>query len=735
MAGKRARTRRAGIVGAAGAAYSPRVTIAPDVTLSHYRLIERLGQGAMGEVWLAEDTQLPRRVAVKLLAPHLASDREAVERLLREAQAAASVDHPAVVTVYEAGTENGRPYIVMQRVEGETLEQRLARGPLPIAEAVRIVAAIADALAEVHALGIVHRDLKASNIVLSAHGPRVLDFGIASIKGSPQLTGTGMYLGTPVAMSPEQIRGLPPDNRSDLWALGVLLYRCLTGIEPFDGPSFEVVARRVLEDQPPPPSRLRLEIGPDLDFMVAKLLRKDPAHRYARAEDLIADLESCEACQVTPVAPPEPSVPRLAVLPFEVLSPEADDAFLASGLAEDLMVDFARVRGLRVVSRAEIAALRDRGAPARTLGRELGADFLLQGSVRRAGPRARISAQLVRASDGYMVWAERFDRTIEDLFEVQAEVSRHIVEALRVTLSPDERAMLDRAPTRNAEAYALYLKARERLAEGDRAGNEHAEVMLRQALALDPQFALAMGALAVCYGVRTFRWMMPDEATKALDWADRALALEPGLIDPLYARAVVGVSRGDPAMVRAAAEPILDRDPDDAQALEWAAFAMTATQEPSAMVPRLEALAEAHPDSPRITIQAASANEMAGNAARAATLHRLSIERLTEYLERKPFDAHARSLLAGQLAIVGNLAAGLVQIERALALAPDDGRVWYNAACMYARAGNADRAIEILKQYFGPHPGRGIGWPHRDPDLAILRGHPVLDELFPVDRS
>src|SRR2546425_3797439 len=210
--------------------------------VSHYRLLSKIGAGGMGEVWLAEDTQLPRKVAVKLLPRDAARDPQAVARLLREAQAAATVDHPAVVTVYEAGVSSGAPYLVMQRVEGETLSERLTRGPLPVAEAVTLAERVADALAEVHALGIVHRDLKPSNIILGPRGPKVVDFGVASLKGAAELTSPGSVIGTPLTMSPEQVTGRPADNRSDLWALGVVLYAALTGREPFAG---ETLASRI----------------------------------------------------------------------------------------------------------------------------------------------------------------------------------------------------------------------------------------------------------------------------------------------------------------------------------------------------------------------------------------------------------------------------------------------------------------------------------------------------------
>jgi TolB-like protein/predicted Ser/Thr protein kinase len=477
------------------------MSITEPATISHYRLTEPIGKGAMGEVWLAEDTQLPRQVAVKLLPRHLAGDPDAVERLQREAQAAASIDHPAVVTVYEAGIADGRPYIVMQKVDGETLERRLARGPMDTNEALQLALDIADALAEVHALGIVHRDLKPANIIMSARGPRILDFGIASVKGSPRMTAAGIAVGTPLAMSPEQIRGLPADNRSDLWSLGVILYQALTGRRPFEGDTFEAVMYRVLNEEPPSPGALREGISRDLEYAVMKLLRKDPEHRYLRAEDMMADLKCClvEVAQPAggrPAAPADAGAgapPRIAVLYFDVMSAAPDDRFLADGLVDDLIVDLTRVENVHVAARAEVQPYRDRGLPPRTLARELSVDYVLLGSVRRAGNRTRISVQLVRAGDGHTLWAERFDRTLEDLFDMQAEVSKRIVDALRVALKPEEREMLDRSPTKSREAYTFYLRALELLDRG-RDDNRRAEALLKEALSLDPDFALAGGA-------------------------------------------------------------------------------------------------------------------------------------------------------------------------------------------------------------------------------------------------
>ncbi len=706
-------------------------------TISHYRLLELLGRGAMGEVWLADDTQLPRKVAIKLLPHHLAEDRESVERLLREAQAAASVDHPAVVTVYEAGIADGRPFIVMQRVEGETLAARLERGVLPVAEAIALATAIADALAEVHALGIVHRDLKPANIVLTGRGPKILDFGLAAMRGSPRLTATGSALGTPLTMSPEQIRGLPPDNRSDLWALGVILYESLTGVTPFAGAGYEVVAIRILNETPRPPSALRPGIGTDLDFIVLKLLRKDPAHRYARAEELIADLTSCEAClreePAAPAAPP--AAPRLAVLYFEVLSAADDDAFLAAGLTEDLIVDLTRVEGVRVTSRAEVMPFRDRAVPPRTLARELGVEYVMQGSVRRAGNRARISAQLVRASDGLVLWGERFDRTLEDLFEVQAEVSKRIVDALQITLRPGEREMLDRAPTRDREAYEHFLRGRALLDENTREANFRAEEWLKKAVERDPGFALAHAALGECYARRIMAWWAGIEAAEpAAAHAERALALDPDLFEAHFVMAMVHRVKGQPAELLASLEKVLAMAPDHAQAHEWAGWSYMTLGRPEQALPILAALLERRPDLYSTASWLHQCHIMLGSpdAARSLLASRDSV---VEALRREPDNVHARSILAGNLADLGDIAAAVAQAERALRMTPADGRIHYNAACVYAKAGMPDRAIAELKEGVRLVPSYIADWPLRDPDLASLRGHPEFILLFGPDRK
>jgi len=352
------------------------------------------------------------------------------------------------------------------------------------------------------------------------------------------------------------------------------------------------------------------------------------------------------------------------------------------------------------------------------------------GSVRRAGQRARISAQLVRATDGQGVWAERFDRTLEDLFDVQAEVSKRIVEALEVTLRPGEREMLDRAPTRNAEAYRLYLRGREMIDQG-REDNFKAEEVLKQAIELDPEFALAHAALGECLAVRKqYWWGGLEDLDVAKAHVQRALELDPDQYEAHFARAILHRISGEPERLLEALDHVLALDPDNGQALEWAAWCYMSLGRTGEGVAILEPLTETHPDRYMAVSFLSSCYEILGRKDDVRRMEFLLRERSMDVLRKQPMNVHARVILGGSLIRLGETEQGMAQVERAIELAPLDGRIRYNAACAFARAGQPDRAIEQLTQAVAQAPSYIADWPRRDPDLASVRDRPEFIAIF-----
>jgi adenylate cyclase len=565
--------------------------------------------------------------------------------------------------------------------------------------------------------------------MLTPRGPRILDFGVSAVRESVHLTRTGELVGTPFTMSPEQFRGQSPDQRSDLWALGVILYEALTGVRPFAGESYAAIAHRVLNEEPVSPSTRNPAIRGGLERVIAKLLAKDAAQRYARAEDVLSDLVDGKESSTAVAAARE--IPRLAVLYFEVLSSEPDDQFLAAGLTEDLIVDLARVPGLTVSARGEVLPYRERGLPPRTVARELGVSFVVQGSVRRAGVRGRISAQLVRAADGHAIWAERFDRTLEDLFDVQAEVSKSIVGALEITLRPAERAILDRAPTQDREAYAFYLRGRTHDDDRRRASSRRAEECFRQAVTLDPGFALAHAALAQCLAQRCLAWWAESsDREQAAQHARRALDLDPQLPEAHMALGMAHRAAGNPAAALAEVKAAQMMDSNSPEIIIWIGRSYMAIGQPEEAIPILERGLDAHPRDYKVISTYADCSDMLGRKDVVAKMLVRLREVLMEVLERQPDDTFGRSVLGIALAQAGDHAAGVGQTERALAEDHEDWRVLYGAACTFAYAGLRERAMEQLRRMVGSYPGYQREWAWRDPDLAPLRDLSEFVELF-----
>ncbi len=435
------------------------MSLTPGATLGPYEVVSELGSGGMGIVYRARDPRLERDVAIKLLPPHLTGDPAANQRFRQEAQAASALDHPNICTIHEIDqTPDGRLFLVMACYEGETLRERIARGPLGLDDAIDIVRQAGEGLAEAHRAGITHRDIKPANLLVTTTGAvKILDFGVAKLTGGEAVTQTGTTVGTMAYMSPEQARGLEVDHRTDIWSLGAVLHEMLTGQAPFRGDNVMAVCHAILEHDPP---SLPASSSP-AEGLVARALSKDRAERYQSMTELLDALKRLRSPDaLTVAATTGPTLLAIAVLPFTNMSTDPEQEYFSDGLTDEIIADLSQIRDLRVTSRTSVMQLKGARKDLKTIGRDLNVRYLLEGSVRKAGNSLRITAQLIDATTDAHLWAEKYSGTLDDVFDIQERVSRAIVEGLKVRLSPDEDRALAERPIANLTAYEYFLRAR-----------------------------------------------------------------------------------------------------------------------------------------------------------------------------------------------------------------------------------------------------------------------------------
>ena len=511
-------------------------------TISHYRIIEKLGEGGMGVVYKAEDTKLERTVALKFLSPHILGDENDRARFVHEAKAAASLNHPNICTVHAIDEVDGDLFIAMEFVDGENLRTRLRAGPLEVDDALDIAAQIAEGLSDAHRTGIVHRDIKPANIVVTPDGlVKIMDFGLARRPGGAQLTRAGTTMGTVAYMSPEQARGGTVDHRTDLWSLGVVLYEMVVGRRPFRGDHDQAVIYSILNDEPEPASKSRPGVPAAIDAVIHTLLSKDAANRCQSTAQVATDLRRLTTTAGAPTAMLETGRPRqapsIAVMPFADMSPGGDQEYFCDGMSEEIINELTGVSGLRVIARTSAFSFKDKSEDIREIGRKLDVTSILEGSVRKAGDRIRITAQLINVADGSHVWSERYDRVLEDVFAIQDEIASAIVERLRVELTDSEQYRLAEAKQVNAEAHEMYLRGRHVLNRGlftllrDPVRVNKSIGFFKQAIAADANYALPYAGLADIYSALC-RWIKPDgNCERAKEAAAKALELDDALVE------------------------------------------------------------------------------------------------------------------------------------------------------------------------------------------------------------
>ena len=506
-----------------------------------YSILGEIGRGGMGVVLKAEDTKLKRPVALKLLPLELSHVPDAKERFLREAQAAAALDHPNICTVFEVGEQDGQAYIAMAYIDGQSLKEKIARGPLKIDEALEIAVQVAAGLEEAHRKGIVHRDIKPANIMLTAQGQaKITDFGLARMQSADDLTRTAVVVGTVAYMSPEQALGKKADHRTDIWSFGCLLYEMLAGHRPFQGEHEQAVILAMLHADPEPIAALRPDVPAGLVRILSRCLKKNHLDRYPEAGALIKDLKSINPDDIAVAPSPALSTaanpkaaPSIAVLPFSDMSPEKDQDYFGEGIAEELINALTHLQGLRVVARTSAFALKGLKLDIREIGRKLDVRTVLEGSVRKAGNRLRVTAQLINVEDGFHLWSERYDREMADIFGIQDEITAAIVDSLRVTLRVGEKTALRKRSTCNPAAYSLYLKGLYFYARPSPESYEKAIRFFQAAVDKDPNFALAYTGMANVFGALGVMNLAPPAEMwpKAKALLQKALALDEDLAE------------------------------------------------------------------------------------------------------------------------------------------------------------------------------------------------------------
>ncbi|MEE9168121.1 MAG: protein kinase [bacterium] len=705
-------------------------------TISHYEILEKLGAGGMGVVYKAQDTKLDRFVALKFLPPHLSQSEEEKKRFIHEAKAASALDHPNICTIYEIDeTEDGQMFIAMACYEGESLKDRIERGPLPLDECIDIAIQAAQGLAKAHSKKIIHRDIKPANILLTEDGQiKIVDFGLAKLAGRTMLTKEGATLGTVAYMSPEQAQGEQVDHRTDIWALGAVLYEMVTGRQPFAGDYEQAVVYSIINEDPEPLTGLRSDVPMALEQVVNKCLDKNPEERYQHVDEMPADfrslrkelepgkkvedsisLRSSRRKRVNifggfvglfliavvilyfffPQKPSSSNRKSIAVLPFANMSGDPENEYFSDGITDDIIAQLSKIRSLKVISRTSVMQYKERkDKNLRQIGNELNVATVLEGSVRRVGNRVRIVAQLIDARFDEHLWSETYDREMTHVFAIQSDVAEHIAVALQAELSPEEKERIERKPTEDIEAYDLYLLGRYHLNKRSDQGISTAIGYFEKAIARDSGYAVAYAGLADAYtlgGIGYSASPPKDAMPKAMAAAIKALELDKTLPEAHTSLAYVRLWDWDWSAAKREFERAIELNPSHVQAHQWYAQYLIRARQFEAALAAIKRARDLDPLSVVINTEMAWPYFYMGDYDQA-------IEQNQRVLAMDPDFFMAHYNLGNCYERKGLYKAALAEYQKAVTLSGGAPFITASRARAYAASGRRDEALKLLDE-------------------------------------
>lgn len=682
---------------------------APGSRLGSYEIVGALGAGGMGDVYRATDSRLGRDVAIKILPAAVAGDPDRLSRFEREARTVARLNHPNIVVLYSVEHDNGVPFITMELVDGQDLSHDVKPGGLPLTRVLELAIPLADAVAAAHEHGVVHRDLKPANVMVTRDGRvKVLDFGLAKPLEAPavldtasggattvQISSAGQILGTVPYMAPEQIRGEAVDARTDLFALGILLYELIAGRRPFAGATPADVISSILRDAPPPLQTLRVDVPAEIAHVISRCLEKDPERRVQTAKDVRNELDRARHALESGAIRARQEVPSVAILPFVNRGHDEDDEYFADGITEDVIAQLCKVRTLMVIGRTSVMSLKHSGEGPQAIAARLNVGHLLEGSVRRIGNRVRIAAQLIDAGSGRHLWAETYDRQLTDIFAIQSDVALHIAAALRAELSPTTRERMQREPTLDMQAYECYLRGRHCFvrftAQEIRRSIEHFDA----AIARDPEFTLAYVGLALAFTELAGIGELGDQVARprALAAASSAITFGPDVGEAHSARAFVKLAfEFDWTSAENGYKRALELNPNSADTHDLYGRLCTALERYDEAIALLQRAHELDPLTHRV--------ELATTFLRAGRFE--EAERVATNAARlDPHDARIFATLGWARFKQGRVDEGLADLERAVSLAGGD--IWLaQLGEAYGLSGRTEKAQEVLRRLEDP---------------------------------